>query len=125
MTSLSLGKFADWLTRYGLAWETRDPDAASALFSADAEYHWIPFVEPKRGPSEIAAAWSFAVSQQRDVRFRFTVLSVSGDLGVAHWHTKLVRIEGSRDVEIDGILTAEIAENGLCRVFREWWHSTE
>lgn len=48
--------FHNWLTRYGAAWEQRDPIAAAALFSRDAQYFWTPFAA-KRGPGEIEAAW--------------------------------------------------------------------
>ena len=52
---LSREAFEAWLRRYGTAWEARDPDAAAALFAADARYYWTPFQEPKQGPTAIAA----------------------------------------------------------------------
>jgi hypothetical protein len=39
----------NWLEALGRAWETRDPEAAAALFSERAEYYETPFVEPARG----------------------------------------------------------------------------
>jgi len=118
-------EFDSWLTRYGAAWESRDPDAAAALFTADAEYYWTPFGEPKRGTSEIAAAWAQATSRQAQVRFRFQTLVVSGNIGIAKWHTHFVRAATNREIEIDGILVADVDESGRCRIFREWWHSNE
>jgi len=117
--------FDDWLRRYGAAWEGRDADSAAALFSPDAEYYWTPFGPPKRGRGEISRAWSEATSRQRGIRFRFRVLGLTGDTGIAHWNTRLVRVATGREIEIDGILFAEFDGTGLCRVFREWWHSTE
>ncbi len=118
-------EFASWLTRYGAAWEARDPEAASALFTEDAEYFWTPFGEPRRGPAGIAAAWREATSRQRDVVFRFEILAIAGRVGIARWRTRLVRSATGREIEIDGILTAELDPSGRCRVFREWWHSSE
>lgn len=121
---LSYPDFDGWLRRYGAAWETRDPEAAAALFSADARYHWTPFQEPKRGPEEIAAAWREATDRQRNVRFSHEILAVAGATGLARWHTRLERSTGRR-VELDGVLLAEFGDDGLCRLFREWWHSSE
>lgn len=125
MPTISPEAFTDWLLQYGRAWERRDPAAAAALFTPDAEYYWTPFDEPKRGRNEIASAWNGAVNRQRDVRFCFTVLGMAGNRGLAQWRTKLVRIETEREVEIDGVLQAVMTEDRLCRVFREWWHSSE
>ncbi len=117
--------FQEWLRRYGVAWERRDPEAAASLFTEHAEYYWTPFGEPKRGSRGIEIAWAEATSRQRDVRFSFQVLASSGDLGIASWHARLVRVATGREIEIDGILLAQFEVSGLCRVFREWWHSTE
>ena len=117
--------FAAWLDRYGRAWEARDPDAAADLFTADARYHWTPFGEPKRGRAEIAQAWGEATSRQRDVRFACEILGVDNGRGVAHWRTTLTRAHTGAAVTIDGVLTAELGADGLCTVFREWWHSSE
>jgi ketosteroid isomerase-like protein len=117
--------FEDWLRRYGYAWESRDPEAAAALFTDDAKYHWTPFGDPKLGPAGIAAAWREATSRQIEVRFNCEVLAVEGATGIAHWHTRLTRPASGKRVEIDGILLAELEPSGKCRLFREWWHSNE
>ena len=117
--------FEEWLRRYGEAWENRDPKAAAALFTEHAEYYWTPFREPKCGPREIEVAWAEATSRQRDVRFSFQIVATSGGLGIATWHTQLVRAATGREIEIDGILVTDFDDSGRCRVFREWWHSTE
>jgi hypothetical protein len=117
--------FARWLRRYGEAWEKRDATAAGVLFTEDAEYYWIPFGAPKRGRGEIEAAWAGATAEQRDVRFTYRILATPGNLGIANWHTELIRPVTSRAVTLDGMLTAEFDDSRRCRVFREWWHSTE
>jgi ketosteroid isomerase-like protein len=123
--ALSSEDFRDWLDSYGAAWEGRDPEAAATLFTEDARYYWTPFDEPKRGKEGIAAAWREATSRQRNVRFSYDLLSVSGAAGVARWHATFERRSAAQSVELDGILLAEFADDARCRVFREWWHSTE
>ncbi len=58
--TLTVASLNRWLKKYKVAWESRDPEAAAALFTGNAEYYWTPFEEPKRGRSEIAKAWENA-----------------------------------------------------------------
>ena len=123
--TLARERFQEWLRDYGDAWEKRDPEAAAALFSDDALYYWTPFEEPKRGKEEIATAWRKATSCQRNVKFLYDVLAVIGTTGIARWHASFERNSTARPVELDGTLMAEFAGDSRCRVFREWWQSTE
>jgi ketosteroid isomerase-like protein len=118
-------QFSDWLRAYQAAWEGRDAAAAARLFTDDARYHWTPLVPPQQGPAEIAAAWESAVSQQRDIRFTFSVFGVSGPAGMATWRADFTRLPDQFKVRIEGVLSAEFAAAGRCRVFREWWHTAE
>ena len=118
-------QFSQWLRAYQAAWEGRDPVAAARLFSDDARYHWTPLVPPQQGPAEIAAVWEQAVSQQRDIRFTFAVFGVSGSTGMATWRADFTRLPDQFKVRIEGVLSAEFAAAGQCRIFREWWHSAE
>ncbi|MGH8130474.1 MAG: nuclear transport factor 2 family protein [Steroidobacteraceae bacterium] len=121
----TLEDFTAWLRAYQSAWEGRDAAAASRLFTDDARYFWTPLVPPQRGPREIAAAWDAAVANQRDVRFTFEVFAVAGPTGFATWHAVFSRRSTQFKVRIDGVLSAEFASAAQCRVFREWWHSSE
>ena len=117
--------FEQWVSRYGEAWEARDSAAAELLFTEDATYQWTPFDEPLQGREAMAQAWAEATSTQRDVRFSYRVLGVDGDQVVAHWRSEFIRHTTGANVEIDGILVAELTQAGLCRRFREWWHVLE
>lgn len=118
-------QFTQWLRGYQSAWEGRDPAAAANLFADDARYYWTPLVPPQKGPAEIAAVWDAAVSQQRDIRFTFSVFAVSESTGMANWRADFTRLPDQFKVRIEGVLSAEFASAGKCRVFREWWHSSE
>ena len=117
--------FEAWLRAYGSAWENRDPAAAAALFTEDAEYYWTPLDPPQRGREGVAAAWQAAVSVQQDIRFTYEILAVSGAKGIASWRADFLRLPTRATVRIEGVLTADFAAPGQCRVFREWWHATE
>ena len=122
MYELSRADFDSWLRGYGRAWEGRDAEAAAALFTPEAEYYWTPFDPPQRGRAAIAGAWNGAVQGQRDIAFRCEVIATSAARGTAHWNTRFVSVPDGAPVELDGILIAEFAAAGQCRVFREWWH---
>ncbi|HEX8692013.1 MAG TPA: nuclear transport factor 2 family protein [Longimicrobium sp.] len=123
--SFDTAAFRDWLARYGLAWEGRDPETAALLFAPDALYHWTPFEAPKRGREEIAGAWRSATSRQEGVRFAWEVICATGNRGFAHWRASFRRAGAGHTVRIDGILSAAFGEDGLCTEFHEWWHSDE
>ena len=122
---MTIEDFDRWLRGYQKAWQERDPPAAARLFSDDAEYYWTPLVAPARGPAGVAAAWEAAVSQQRDVCFAYEILAVTGATGIATWRADFKQLPAQSTVRIEGILTAEFADAGRCRIFREWWHSAE
>lgn len=118
--------FDDWLRRYGAAWQSGDPAAAVALFTADAAYHETPFDAPMVGAEAIRRYWTEgAQDAQRDVRFTATIVAFDGDTGTAHWRASFVRVPGGAFVELDGVLSARFAADGRCREFREWWHRRE
>lgn len=121
----TIDQFTLWLRAYQSAWVGRDAAEAARLFSDDARYYWTPHVPPQCGPAEIAAVWDAAVANQRDVRFTFDAFAVSGSTGFAIWRADFVRLPDQFKVRIDGVLSAEFAAAGQCRVFREWWHSAE
>ena len=122
---VSAAEFDAWLCAYQRAWEGRDPAAAALLFTDDSEYYWTPLDPPQRGRAGIAAAWEGAVSRQREIHFTFDILAVNGSLGIAAWRADFTRLPDATAVRIEGVLTADFAGPGQCRIFREWWHSDE
>lgn len=114
-----------WLAAYGHAWEKKDTQAFVALFTPDAYYHWTPFEEPRKGREAIAEAFEAAVARQADIRFEAMALTGNDAIAIAHWQCSFERIGRNHTVRLDGIFLMDFADDGLCRVFREWWHSDE
>ena len=114
--------FTSWLDAYKGAWETRDPEAAADLFTADATYHETPFEAPARGIEGIRDYWSDATRYQEGVEFSYEVLATTEDGGIAHWHVGFTRLTSDSAVELDGIFLVELDADGRCTEFREWWH---
>lgn len=119
-------RFADWLSRYRAAWETRDPAAAMALFAEDGTYRETPFVAPMEGRDAIGRYWRTRVVEGQDrVAFRSEVLAVAGDTGLARWNACFDWRPSRRRVELDGIFRCTFDAAGLCTMFEEWWHLRE
>ena len=123
--NLTEEKFESWLREYGAAWQARDAEQFSALFEDDALYYWTPFEDPKKGKTEIAAAFSAAVERQLDIDFGARLLYVTAQLGAAHWSCAFTREGSGQRVHLDGIFVLQFGESGKALSFREWWHSDE
>jgi ketosteroid isomerase-like protein len=81
MSTISLSDFADWLEKYGQAWEFGDAEGVIQLFTEDASYHETPFDNPMKGYEAIHRYWIEGASQsQKDVHFSAHVLAVGEDL---------------------------------------------
>jgi uncharacterized protein (TIGR02246 family) len=120
---LELAAVEDWLSAYGRAWETMDPDAAVELFTEDATYRETPFEETMRGREAIHAYWAEIPDYHKDISFGSEVLMVDGDRAMAHWWVSLFRVKTGERTKSDGIFLLEFEGGaGRCRSLREWWH---
>jgi ketosteroid isomerase-like protein len=111
-----------WLARYERAWESRDAEAAVALFTSDARYHEMPFDAPKSGSAGIREYWTTVTADQRDIDFRASVVAVNGVTGVARWSASLRSASSGARVELDGVFVLTFDASGRCSELREWWH---
>lgn len=112
-----------WLEAYGNAWETKDPGAATALFTDGATYQATPYDEPFRGRGEIADYWSSVTADQKDIDFSFETVAVNGDTGIALWSSRFRTISADVPVELNGVFILEFADAGHVSSLREWWHA--
>jgi ketosteroid isomerase-like protein len=119
---LTRDQVAAWLQGYEEAWETLDADKAAALFTEDATYRDNPYADPYRGREGIHEYWTAVTSDQQDVEFSYEILSVSGGIGIAHWHSELTQKSSGAGVVLDGIFVLEFTPEGLCKSLKEWWH---
>ncbi len=121
--TMNKGAFESWLDAYGHAWETRDSQAAAALFTEDATYQETPFSTPMRGRSAIHQYWSDATGSQDQIGFGYDVLAVTSDLGIARWWASFADIQSQAQVKLDGIFVIAMGADNRCRDLREWWHT--
>jgi len=82
---MTLQALDDWLHSYGLAWESRNPQAAADLYAEDATYQVTPFLEPLRGKPAILDYWTHVAKTQQNIEFGYEILAITPEHGIAHW----------------------------------------
>jgi SnoaL-like protein len=123
--TMTIEDLSTWLDAYRRAWEGRDADAAAALFTEDAAYHWGPFEEPLRGREAIRERWQSAVDAQADVSFGHEPLAIGDGSGLARWWVSFVVPAADIRVRLEGIFQVALDDEGACHDFREWWNAEE
>jgi ketosteroid isomerase-like protein len=116
----------EWLDGYMRAWETYDPAAIGALFSADAEYRWHPWDEGAdiaRGRQAIVDAWLMDRDTPGTYTGEYRPLIVHAEtvvaVGVSRYYTDATR--RTLDREYHNLWIVELDRDGLCRSFTEWY----
>lgn len=112
-----------WLEGYRQAWENRDPEAAAALFTADAPYREQPYQDPFPGAEGVRRYWTEVTAAQSEVRFRYGTPLIAGDRAVVEWWVTMVN--GGADVTLAGVFLLRFDESGRCSDFSEYWHFGE
>ena len=119
---LTVEKLESWLKAYEQAWEMLDADKAAQLFTEDATYQDDPYKDPHVGRKDIHKYWTAVTADQKDVDFTFEILSVTGSIGIAHWHSEFLQPSSGSTIVLDGIFHLEFSQKGLCQNLKEWWH---
>jgi len=119
-TNLTPGDGQDLFARFKRAWEERDPDAMTELFSDDAEYRIDPFTEPLSGFVAIREHWNSVVAAQDHVEFDAERVWVSGRTVLGSWHVALTERASAERVRVRGFSTMEIDDHGRIARLREW-----
>jgi hypothetical protein len=125
MKTLTIDQFTKWMDTYGKASKENDPKGSSELFALDAKYYETPFEESMIGREAIYHFWLKGARALKDKENSYEIFSVKDNLGIARWQSKFTVINSGKSLALDCLFLVEFDENGLCRVFREWWHTRE
>ncbi|MCK6578268.1 MAG: nuclear transport factor 2 family protein [Anaerolineae bacterium] len=125
MITLTYEHFHHWMESYGRASVENDAWASANLFTQDAVYYENPFAEPLIGRDDLYNYWLQGAQTLKDKEASFQVLSVKDNLGIARWNANFSVAASGKRFALDCLFIVEFDENGLCRTFREWWHSQE
>ena len=119
---LTTAAVQNWMEGYKEAWETFDADKVVQLFTENAIYNDQPYEDPHLGRTGIHKYWSDITTDQKDVEFTYDVLAVTGNTGIAYWHSEFTSRSTGAGITLDGMFVLDFANDGLCQNLREWWH---
>lgn len=117
--------FKSWLDAYGKAWESRNAEAAAALYAEDGTYQVTPFLEPMRGRKAIFEYWSEVARTEENVRFGYEILVSNAEFNIARWSASFVIVPQGLQTKLDGIFLISLDEEGRCKSLLEWWHKEQ
>lgn len=114
-----------WLDGYKHAWETRDVELASALFSDDATYREGRFMPAMVGANAIRNYWQSRVYEgQRDVSFSYKIWAVSENQCFAEYQANFTWLPINGIMELDGVLRVTFRRGRrralICSMLEEW-----
>lgn len=122
MKALTVEAFDRWLTHYSQASQENDAQASAELFAQDARYYESPFAEPLIGREAIYRYWRQGAETLTDKTSAHEIWAVRENRGIARWQSHFVNNRSGQRAALDCIFLVEFDEDGLCSVFREWWH---
>ncbi len=117
--------FKSWLDAYGQAWENRNPEAATALFTENGTYQVTPFLEPICGRKAIFDYWSEVARTEENIAFGYEILVANSELNIARWSASFVIVPPGLQTQLDGIFLISLDEQGRCKSLQEWWHKQQ
>lgn len=120
MGQLTHGEGQDVLARYKRAWESRDPEAAVALYAEEGEHRSNPFRDPHRGSNAIREMWNDIAATEAHVEFDAERIWVSGRAVLASWHGAYTDRTSGERVRMRGFMTVELNDDGHIERLREW-----
>ena len=125
MKSLTQEVFQAWMESYVKASRENNPQASAESFAGNAKYYETPFDEPMIGRDAIYQYWSQGAQRFKDKESSYEIISMEDNLGIARWQSQFTAINSGKRLRLDCLFLVEFDENGLCSVFREWWHISE
>lgn len=120
----------NWLNGYKTAWETRDVDAALALFAPEARYRERRFGDPLVGYKSLKSYFRDRVMEhQRDISYDFDLWGVRGNALVARWQASFTWLPINGIMRMDGICHAVFGGRAddrlVCIEYNEWFDQIE
>lgn len=109
----------EWIEGYKLAWESRDPDAVTLLFTPEATYRDNIHEDPHRGHEGIHAYWQSVTAAQDEVSVRMGRPFADGKRVAVEFWTNM-KVDGE-DATLPGCLLLDFDDAWLCRRLREYW----
>jgi len=114
-------QFDNWLTKFGQAWASLDPDTVMGMIAdSGLSYYESTFNEPTTSWEEVNKLWQVIPSNQKDVTFWHEIVMTDGDAVLAHVKVTRTMVPSGEKQDIDAAMMFRVNEQGLCTYFRQW-----
>lgn len=120
MPTLTHGDGQDVLDAFKRAWEQRDPELGTGLFSDDAEFRTDPFTEPLQGSLAIRAYWNAFAAASVNAEFDAERIWVVDGTVLSSWHAATTERASGERARFRGFMTLELDEGRKVRRGRMW-----
>ena len=111
-------KYEKWTKEFMESWKNLDWKRTLDLLSKNVEYYENPIDEPCSNFDEVVKLWEVVADNQKDIDYKFNVLSYSDELCIINW--QMTRTMTKTNQKIDGIFQISLDENELCSYFKQW-----
>ena len=108
-----------WAERYEAAWRALDPEAAAALYAADAHYRSEAFRDPHVGREGVLAYTRGAYATEADQNPRFGTPFAAGASAAVEWWT--TGLEEGEPATLTGTSFLTFTPDGLVATARDYW----
>ena len=113
-------KYENWTKEFMESWKNLERRRTLDLLSKDVKYYENPIDKPCNNFDEVVKLWEVVVDNQKDIDYKFSILSYSEDVCIINWQMTRTMINNNQKQEIDGVFQISLDEQGLCSYFKQW-----
>jgi hypothetical protein len=115
-------KFDEWFLKLKEIWESKNPNEIINICADNFVYYESPFEKPYTTKEELLKDWQ-GILNQDNIHVSVKTISTNNDLGIAQWNAKYEKVPSREKVELSGIFTVRLDNNGRCIEFHMWYNS--
>jgi hypothetical protein len=111
-----------WLKLLKTAWETKDPQLAANLCPESGfEYFETPYDKPLTSKTDVMQIWQEVPEDQSDIHFDYYIIDYTDKYGFIEWRANFYSKKASRKINLFGAFLVSLNDQGLCKLFKQWW----
>ena len=115
-----LEKYNNWTKEFMESWKELDYKRTLKTLDEKVEYYENPIDEPCSSFEEVTKLWSLVPYNQKDIEYKFELLTYNEETCIINWQMTRTMIEGNIKQEIDGIFQISLDKDSKCTYFKQW-----
>jgi len=113
----------DIIKVYKKAWETRNPELITKIFTKNARYHERAFEKPFIGHNQISEYWKRkVVGEQKNIMFRPLKLYLFKNTAILEWEAKFYNAKKHYNTKMRAVMIIELKGSKIASL-KEYWSS--